>query len=116
MITINREFLHAELGKILPVYTLGQAKKLLNPKFAYITLVQSETSPSLNNSLGNWLYYEAQIYSPNLSPLDVHVRAVQLKVQEIQAELTFVLSEDYYDPTLKMYMKYVRFRIPRGGI
>ena len=84
----------------------------------YIILAFSHRMPSATNSLASFEYWKAKIYvhSNSISPIDEIGRRVRNLIKEMDYEITYAETGDYYDMTLSRYRMEIEYRIPNGGL
>lgn len=113
---MTREKLVEAFQNIAPVYNVGQHYK--HDEEPYLVLKAMTESQDTANSLGGYQNYNIMVYVPDTSTvlLDNKLSEVKQKVfmlSQFGVEYTGELGEDFYETEIRMFMRYVAFRVPK---
>lgn len=107
---MDRKIIYAKLNDIATVRQLSNREGVVKEN----TLILSKKSGmgSTENSLGSFQYWEVMCYVPATSmlALDNLVTQVEETLKELDVELTYNNTPEFYDEVLQAYMISVEFR------
>ena len=113
---MDRKTIYNKLSTVAKVRQLSNREDVV--KEPTLILMKKSLSVSANTELAGFQYWDVICYVPakSLIALDDLIVKVEQALKELEVELTFSRTPEFYDDVLKAYMVTVEFRTIKSSI